>query len=193
MFTPKTEKTAKYCMAKWKKSNFFSAGSGNRRKEGQGAVFSSFHDFAFAGAFVVDAAEVEDAVNDDAVELLVVGGAETGGVVRGDELLAVRQYGVEADEHIAAYHIGAAVVEGDDVREIVMSKELHVDLKDSLIAAERVAKRAHALPVGDCHGGYPRLHLNLVNIRHYDAVCLKSNHLNLWFFELKLTGLCPTR
>ena len=104
-------------MAKWKKSNFFSAGSGNRRKEGQGAVFGGFHDFAFAGAFVVDAAEVEDAVNDDAVELLVVGGAETGGVVRGDELLAVRQYGVEADEHIAAYHIGAAVVEGDDVRE----------------------------------------------------------------------------
>ena len=166
---------------------------GNRREEGQGAVFGGFHDFAFAGAFVVDAAEVEDAVNDDAVELLVVGGAEAGGIVRGDELLAVRQHGVEADDHVATEDVGMDVVEGDDVCIVVVAKELHVDLKDALIAAERVAQRAHALAIGGCHGGYPRLHLDLVNVRHHDAVCLKSNHLNLWFFELKLTGLCPTR
>lgn len=183
MFTPKTGKTAKYCMAKWKKSNFFSAGSGNRREEGQGAVFGGFHDFAFAGAFVVDAAEVEDAVNDDAVELLVVGGAEAGGIVRGDELLAVRQHGVEADEHIAAHHIGAAVVEGDDVRKIVMAKELHVDLKDSLIAAERVAKRSGLAAIRCHHGSNPLRDLLLVNVRHHDAVCLKSNHLNLCFLN----------
>ena len=158
------------------KIKLFSAGSGNRREEGQGMVFGGFHDFAFAGTFVVDAAEVEDAVNDDAVELLVVGGAEKGGIVRGDELLAVRQHGVEADEHIAAYHIGAAVVEGDDVRKIVMAKELVVDDKDVFVVAERVAQRAHALAIGGCHGGYPRLHLGLVNVRHSDAVGLESNH-----------------
>ena len=36
-------------------------------------VFGGFHYFALAWAFVVDAAEVEDAVDDDAVEFFVVG------------------------------------------------------------------------------------------------------------------------
>lgn len=147
-----------------------------KREEGQGAVFGGFHDFAFAGAFVVDAAEVEDAVDDDAVKLLVVGGAETGGIVRGDELLAVRQHGVEADDHVATEDVGMDVVEGDDVRIVVVAKELVVDDKDVLVVAERVAQRAHALAIGGCYGGYPRLHLGLVNVRHSDAVGLECNH-----------------
>ena len=42
----------------------------------EGAVFGGFHQLALAGAFVVEAAEVEYAVDDDAVELLVVRLAE---------------------------------------------------------------------------------------------------------------------
>ena len=37
----------------------------------EGAVFGHFHDFALARTFVVDAAEVEYAVDDDTVELFV--------------------------------------------------------------------------------------------------------------------------
>ena len=49
-------------------------------EHGQCLVFGVLHLFALAGAFVVDAAEVEDAVNDDAVELVGVFLAEELGV-----------------------------------------------------------------------------------------------------------------
>ena len=49
-------------------------------EHGQCLVFGGLHLFALAGAFVVDAAEVEDAVNDDAVELVGVFLAEELGV-----------------------------------------------------------------------------------------------------------------
>ena len=46
------------------------------RQYRQSFVFVSFHDFAFSGSFIVDAAEVEDAVDDGTVEFFVVGGVE---------------------------------------------------------------------------------------------------------------------
>ena len=49
-------------------------------EHGQCLVFGGLHLFALAGAFVVDAAEMEDAVNDDAVELVGVFLAEELGV-----------------------------------------------------------------------------------------------------------------
>ena len=45
-------------------------------EQGEGTVFGGFHQLALAGTLVIDAAEVEDAVDDGTVEFFVVGGVE---------------------------------------------------------------------------------------------------------------------
>ncbi len=40
--------------------------------QGEGGIFGGFHNFTFAGAFVVDAYEVKHAVNEHAVEFVIV-------------------------------------------------------------------------------------------------------------------------
>ena len=49
-------------------------------QEFQRFIFCRFHDLALSRAFVVDATEVQDAVDDDAMELLVVGLMEELGI-----------------------------------------------------------------------------------------------------------------
>ena len=60
-----------------------------RRIHAERQVFGFFHLFALAGTFVVDAAEVQNAVDDDAVQLLVVALVE---------LLGVGPYCIQTDE-----------------------------------------------------------------------------------------------
>ena len=81
-------------------------------------VFCSFHYFSFAGAFVIDAYEVEDSVDDDAVEFFFIGGGL---------LFGIGADGVKADEEVAGYGVFVphllfvlAVIEGDDVCIVVV-------------------------------------------------------------------------
>ena len=77
----------------------------------EGTVLGGFHQLTLTGAFVVEAAEVEDAVDDDAVQFLVV---------RLAELLGVGAHGVERDDEVAADGVAFAIVEGDDVGVVVV-------------------------------------------------------------------------
>ena len=78
-------------------------------------VLVSLHDFAFSGAFVVDAAAVEDTVNDGTVEFLIVGGVESFGI---------SLYRVEADKQVSGDLVATGIVERDDIRIIIMLKVL---------------------------------------------------------------------
>lgn len=58
---------------------------------GESLVFGCFHNLAFAGAFVVDAAKVENAVNNGAVQFVLISGVE---------LFGICFYRVETDKQI---------------------------------------------------------------------------------------------
>ena len=109
-------------------------------------VFSCFHYFALARPLVVDAHKVQNAVYDDAVQLVVVSLAK---------LLGIGAHRVEADKQVAAQHIALAVVEGDDVGVIVVLEVLAVHLEYLFVVAEHVGHLAHALVVRCCHGAHP--------------------------------------
>ena len=82
-------------------------------------VFCGFHDFAFSRPFVIDAAKMQYAVYDYAVEFRFI---------RGIELFGVGAYRVQTDEQIARQFLAFAVVERNDVRVIIMLQVLAVHL-----------------------------------------------------------------
>ena len=161
-----------------------------RGKECQGAVFGLLHQFALAGTLVVNAAQVQYAVYDDSVQLA--------SVVAAGKLLGVGAHGVEADEEVAAQAVALAVVEGDDVRVVVVPEVLPVHLEYALVGAEDVGDVAHALAVALCHGFNPFGGLLLPDGGHGDAVGLVGNHIvvssfyenvaKVRFFRLGVSG-----
>ena len=127
-------------------------------------VLVSLHDLAFSGAFVVDAAEVEDTVNDGTVELLIVGGVESFGI---------SLYRVEADKQVSGDLVATGIVERDDIRIIIMLKVLAVYFQYLFIGAEDVADIADFLPV--CSGNlfYPIADCSLFDCRKLDVFRIK--------------------
>src|SRR3712207_9497624 len=72
---------------------------------GERFVLGGFHQLPFARSLVVDATKVQDAVDDDAVQLVFV---------RCAELFGIGAYGVQADEQIARKTAALAIVECND-------------------------------------------------------------------------------
>ena len=117
---------------------------------------------------------MEDAVDDDAVELFIVGGAL---------LLGIGAHGVEADEEVACDGVFlageegiVAVVEGDDVGVVVVLQILTVHLKYFFVVAEDVADVPHPLSVGGCHGFNPCTDLAATDGWHLHAIDLVCDH-----------------
>ena len=126
----------------WRASVKVSDCDADRGQEFECLVLGSFHDFAFTGPFVVDAAEVQYAVDDDSVEFGRVGDAA---------FLGIGAYGVEADEDVAADAVVLIIVESDDVGVVVVLEVLLVDLEDFVVVAEDVGDVAHLAIVSFGH------------------------------------------
>ena len=135
---------------------------------GQGFFFFFLHVAEVFGGLVVDAAEVEDAVDDDAVELVGRGGGEAGGVVA---------HGVEGDDDVAVEGVALAVVEGDDVGVVVVAQVFVVVCEDALVVHEHVADFACLLSVGCCHAANPFGCLPPFDGGHLHSFCVVSNHV----------------
>ena len=99
-------------------------------------------------------------MDDGAVEFLVV---------RGVKLFGVGAYRVEADEEVARNLVAGRIVEGDDVRIIVMLEILAVHLENLLVRTEDVANIPCPFSVGCCHAANPVAHFGLVNRREGDV------------------------
>ena len=139
-------------------------------------VFGGFHDFPFSRSFVVNAAKVQDAVDDDAVQLPFV-------VIAG-KLFGVGAYRIQADEEVAAQAVAFAVVESDDVRVVIVLKVLAVHFEDFLVRTEDVGYFADSLVVGGGNGFDPFRCFALLDCGHFDAVC--PDNLSYYFqFFLK--------
>ena len=146
-----------------------------RLAQGECLIFFRLHNLALSGTFVVDAAEVENAVDDDAVEFLFVGGTYVFGI---------RAHGVEGDEEVAADFISLRVVEGYDVGVIIVLEELTVDLQDFLIVHKDVSDGATTLAVCLCHGAYPSSGGRLVDIGEGEVDAVVGNHLGFEVLRL---------
>ena len=110
---------------------------------------------------------MEDAVDDDATELLVVGLAE---------LLGVAAHRVYGDDDVAVDGVALGIVEGDDVGVVVVVEVGAVDFQNPLVGDKHVADVAHALAVGGSHAPNPCGDGSFVEGWHSDAVAVVGNH-----------------
>ena len=140
------------------------------RQDSKCAILVGLHDLTLARALVVDAAKVQDAMDDGAMQLLVV---------RLAELLGVGAHGVEANEEVARDLIAARIVEGDDVGVVVVLQILPVHLQNLLIRAKDVADVARLLAVAARHSLYPLANRRLPDGRERCLFRIECYHITL--------------
>lgn len=95
---------------------------------GQCLVLGSFHNFPFSRTFIIDAAKVQDAMDNDPVQFSFI-------VVAG-KLFGIGAYRIKADKEIAAQAVAFAIVKSDDVGIIIMLKILPVYFENFLVRAK---------------------------------------------------------
>ena len=134
----------------------------------QGFVLGSLHNGAFAGSFVVDAAQVQHAVYDNTVQLLVVLSAL---------LLGVGAHGVERYHDVAVQPVALCVVEGDNVGVEVVLQVLPVHLQYLLVVGEEIAYLAYPLAVGGGHSLNPFRGGAPFDVGHLYVLSVVGNHV----------------
>ena len=110
---------------------------------------------------------MQEAVDDDAAQLLVEGGAVE---------LGVCPDGVEADVDVAAQRVAAAVVETDVVGVVVVADEAAVDVEHRLVVDEDVVDVAHHLAIALGHLPDPSRDLRLSDVGHRHILCVVGYH-----------------
>ena len=86
--------------------------NGSAFEQGERLVLVLLHDFSLSRALVVDATEVQNAMDDDAMKLIIVGLAK---------LLGIGTHGIERNHDVAVNHIILIVIEGDDIGIVIMT------------------------------------------------------------------------
>ena len=124
-------------------------------------VLVLLHDLTLTWALVVDATEVKDAMDDDAMEFALIGLIE---------LLGIGAHGVEADDNIARNLIALGIIEGDDVGVIGMSEELAIAVENTLVVDELVTNFAQPLAMELGNLANPYADVTATNSRHCNAL-----------------------
>ena len=122
---------------------------------------------ALRGRLVLEAAEVEYAVNDDTMKFALVLFAQ---------LLSIGAYGVKGQEEVAREDVVHRIVETDMVGVVVVMEKLTVHLQDALVAAEDVVDLPHPLTVAGSHALYPLPHGSGIDGGKGDLVGVKLYH-----------------
>lgn len=117
--------------------------------------------------FVVDAAEMEHAVRYDPHQLPPVWLAE---------FLGVGSHGDEREVYVTGYLVIMAIVEGDDIGEIVMTEIFAVGVEYVGVAAEEVVDVAYPFAVGRGDDTEPSSCLFKVDVGHLDVGGLEIYH-----------------
>ena len=137
-------------------------------------VFGRFHDFALTWSLVVDATQVENAMNNHAVQLLIVWSAE---------LIGICKYGIDRDDDVAADSLAFAIIKGDDVCVVVVTQILIVYFENLLIVNEKIAYFSDFLSVTGGHLANPVGGLSFLDVGEFYPLCFVSNH-SLFFFGI---------
>ena len=146
----------------------------------QRLIFRLLHNLPFSRPFVIDAAKVEDAVDDDPVQFAFV-------VVIG-ELFRIGAYGIKADEEVTVETVSFAIVEGNDICIIIMLQILAVHFEYLLVRAEDVGDFTDSFSVSGGYGFYSFRGFTLLDGWHFHAVCLITNHFiyDLMIYDVRL-------
>jgi hypothetical protein len=97
----------------------------------QGLILCLTHALLVLRALVLEPAEMEDTMDDHAVQLFGVLGAKE---------LSITTHRIKTDEHVPRDHIPITLVEGDDIGIVVMIEKVLIGLQDALITTELVAE-----------------------------------------------------
>ena len=119
-----------------------------------------FHYLAFSRTFVVDAAKVQYAVYDDAVQFVALGGTD---------LQCVGAHGIERYEYVTAYQAASCVVKRDDVGEIVVLQKLPIDQEYPWIVGKDVSHRSENTVMIPGHPTYPLFHEYVVFVGQFHS------------------------
>lgn len=133
----------------------------------EGGVLVGLHYLAFAGTLVVDAAKMQDAVDDDAHQFAAVWHSE---------LLSVGGYGIEGDHNVAGDAGCPGIVESDDVGVVVMGDEFAVGLEDILVVHEKVVDVAGGEAMQFGHPANPFPGFVKIDVGHFYALRFKVYH-----------------
>ena len=107
-------------------------------------------------------------MNDDTMQLLVI-------VLM--EELSVRKHRFQRDNEVAIQDIILAIVEGDDVRIVVVLQVFTIDSEDMLVIAEQVAYLTDLLAIGGSNTADPSGGLTTLDVGELDIFGRLSNHL----------------
>lgn len=139
----------------------------------QSLVLGSLHLFTFTGSLVIYTAQVQDAMNDDAVKLALILLAE---------LFGIGTHGIEADKEVTTDDIALGIVKGDDVGVIVVLQVLAVHFQYPLVITEDVGHLAHPFAILGRYGLDPRIVLAFFDCRETYSLGLIGYH----YFNYKL-------
>lgn len=105
-----------------------------------------FHYFAFAGAFVVNSAQVQNPVYYNPVQFLIVCSSH---------LFGIGSYGVYRYEHVAVYGAASAVVERYNVCIIIVLQKLPVYFQNALVVTKNIVQVPYPASVAQGNLVYP--------------------------------------
>lgn len=108
-----------------------------------------FHDFTLAGALIIYATEMKNAMNNHAIKFALISLAEP---------LGIRGHSVERDNDVAVNMPTARIIKSDNIGEIIMIKEITIHLQDVLIATELIVNCAHGSVMRRAHILNPSAH-----------------------------------
>lgn len=128
----------------------------------------ALHDLALSGALVIDAAEMEDAVDYHAVQLREI---------RGAYALGIRGHSIERNEHVSAYELASAIIEGDYVCIVVVAQKLAIDFNDAVIVAKHIGDVTKDAAMLTRHIRYPLLYAGIVDSREVNVLIIPKNRV----------------
>ena len=88
--------------------------------------------------------------------------------VNNSQLTGIICYSIQTNKNITGYDTSAAVIEGNNIGEIIMLKILFVHLENAGVWAENVGDISHFSPPVSGNHLYPAIDNCLINIRHFD-------------------------
>ena len=138
-----------------------------------------FHYFALTGSFVINATQVQHAMNDDAVQFVLLDGMNEESV-RGDS--------IERNHHVARDALPRAVIKRDNVGIVIMVEETAIGVEDIFIVTKNIGQPPYPFSMCTCYRLNPFFEFELIKWRHIHIFSSKV-YFHCYYLVNKLTKI----